>query len=155
MRLLFFQEVLQQLIVMKLPNIVTISRQPESGKITLLYSTLLYSTLLYSTLLYSTLLYSTLPYPTLPYPTLPYPTLPYPTLPYSTLLYSTLRYATLRYSTLLSFTVVEPFCTIRCVLHPYGGNPKARFILLTPSVSDKYCRRRLPPAAVDAVAESR
>ena len=33
--------------------------------------------------------------------------------------------------------------------------PKARFILLTPSVSDKYCRRRLPPAAVAAVAESR
>ena len=32
---------------------------------------------------------------------------------------------------------------------------KARFILLTPSVSDKYCRRRLPPAAVAAVAESR
>ena len=35
------------------------------------------------------------------------------------------------------------------------GERKARFILLTPSVSDKYCRRRLPPAAVAAVAESR
>ena len=37
----------------------------------------------------------------------------------------------------------------------YAITPKARFILLTPSVSDKYCRRCLPPAAVAAVAESR
>ena len=29
--------------------------------------------------------------------------------------------------------------------HLAESQTKARFILLTPSVSDKYCRRRLPP----------